>query len=219
MSIIMLICCIALFWSGIKVTNSNPTDTYIKIFRECIRNNENFREEYTNFCPLCTSPVRDNSKHCMICNRCVNDFDHHCTWINNCISSLNYKNFIILISSVEALLLITTCSGMKFSVDYFKYEDNYREKFKSLYGSENYHISIGFVLASTISSVFAFCFNTYLICFHIWIKTKGITTYEYIIKIKKNKVSAERTVERSNDPEMHSLNKIQPEVHADSNLQ
>ena len=55
--------------------------------------------EFDFVCIICNTHVNNRSKHCGECNKCVAVFDHHCKWLNNCIGALNYKIFMILVST------------------------------------------------------------------------------------------------------------------------
>jgi palmitoyltransferase ZDHHC1/11 len=139
----------------------------------------------SRYCNYCQSPVISlNTKHCLRCNRCTLEFDHHCKYVNNCIGSLNYKNFSRLLVSIQIYEAFTTVS----LVFYLTNKSSSITKLDSL------------VLLALLKSFVIFCLNGYLIFFHIYLKIKKITTYDYIInkrKIKSN-VKPSRNLSETN---------------------
>lgn len=68
---------------------------------------EFWQRKLEQYCDICQAYVKENTKHCKNCDRlryklltrCCEDFDHHCKWINNCVGGLNYKSFMVMVSS------------------------------------------------------------------------------------------------------------------------
>ena len=121
-------------------------------------------------CSVCNSSVSQYSKHCGQCNRCVNHFDHHCRWLNTCIGVSNYRLFILLIIS----LFLHMIEFMLYSLIV---------GLSSLKSNDILTAAISFILAGEACIVLIFDFN--LICLHIYLKFKGLTTYEYIAAKRK----------------------------------
>lgn len=161
---------------GVLTTLKDPTDplSTIGLF---IENNKQ-----TSMCGICKCSVKYNSKHCGVCNRCVSGFDHHCVWVNNCIGEKNYKMFITAISGfmINSLLIFgfTTYSFVKYSLDdpltvfliHKKVDDHQGE------GAWLSQVSIIFIYG-LITSIF----SVSLVSFHIWLKHKNLTTFQYIL--------------------------------------
>ena len=99
-------CVVVVIVYGIMVIRSDPTDDFVRVYRECVKEDRSFPVSINTFCSLCSSAVQEGNKHCMVCYRCVDQFDHHCTWVNNCIGKANYYLFIKLICALEVLLVI-----------------------------------------------------------------------------------------------------------------
>ena len=106
----------------------------------------------------------------MRCNRCVNIFDHHCKFVNNCVGKSNYHLFFKLILALECFEIIIFSSAWNYLVSkiiLFTYEQ----------------IPIYLIL---LKSLVVLSTNGYLICFHLFIIKKNLTTYEYIsLKLMK----------------------------------
>lgn len=118
---------------------------------------------YELFCEICRIYVNEQTKHCGKCNRCVNTFDHHCKWVNNCIGQPNYKWFLGLISSLQISTMTTLAACITVMLTTHEF------------------YTIVLLLINTLLNSIIGIFNGYLICFHIYIRCKKITTYEYLI--------------------------------------
>ncbi|CAG9335932.1 unnamed protein product [Blepharisma stoltei] len=60
-------------------------------------------------------------------------------------------------------------------------------------GSKNYIYFVMLIAIYTIFSVMVLIWLAYLIIFHIWIKIKGITTYEFILKKRIKRIRSDTT--------------------------
>ena len=129
------------------------------------------------------------SKHCGSCDRCVDGFDHHCKWLNNCIGSLNYRLFILLINSLEASEIIL-----------FSFEVHALTKYHN-------RIVLALIIVDCILNFFIFLLVGYLISIHVWLKLKGITTYEYIKAKRKEKAKKINPGTQADNHEGQSLEK------------
>ncbi|KAG6528805.1 hypothetical protein ZIOFF_010990 [Zingiber officinale] len=122
------------------------------------------------------------SKHCRVCDKCVDGFDHHCRWINNCIGRKNYKRFFILM--VFALLLWAV--GMLVLILCFVERRRFSAKIVSKLGSSFSLAPFIIVVAvCTLLAMVATLPVAQLFFFHILLIKKGISTYDYIIALRK----------------------------------
>ena len=100
---------------------------------------------------------------------CVSGFDHHCEWVNNCIGEKNYKAFITLIASLEVyelFYIFLKVSLLQKDID------------------TPLLICIGVNLAVNAVVVVS---NGFLMAFHVYLKVKGISTYDYIVNLRRPK--------------------------------
>ena len=114
----------ALFIGGlyytVKATLCDPTDRTVYLERNCIQRGILFETSLGQVCTVCSTHVKERTKHCGQCNRCVDRFDHHCKWLNNCIGSENYGFFIkmilfiLLITSLKLVVSIVSVVEAKF---------------------------------------------------------------------------------------------------------
>mmetsp|Transcript_18603 Transcript_18603/g.33615 ORF Transcript_18603/g.33615 Transcript_18603/m.33615 type:complete len:308 (-) Transcript_18603:124-1047(-) len=168
---------------GYLCTRSDPTDPSVDAERHARINCLNFDTSQLNkICRLCGTHVHDTSKHCNQCNRCVIRFDHHCKWLNNCIGQLNYLVYSVLIGALE-LMSITeiavACYLLAQLSDSSSYETEHAENsYKGLIFMCSFSICISGAISVALG---------YLIAFHIWLRVKGLTTYQYFLlrKIKQ----------------------------------
>ena len=132
-------------------------------------------------CNICKSEINLFSRHCLICNKCVYQFDHHCKWVNNCIGKANYKYFILLLISTTIL------SGFRTGIGINALQLAFSNK--GLLEVDSKVASVSFVLVLTLVSLIIWIYTIYLLCFHINLIRKGVTTFEYIAKKKAIKQS------------------------------
>ncbi|CAG9332082.1 unnamed protein product [Blepharisma stoltei] len=179
-----------LYWIlGVLATCSDPTDPLVYQQEYAINNGLSFDERNREaVCTICSFYVAGNSKHCGYCNRCVSDFDHHCKWLNNCIGGKNYKLFIYLIVVLEINGLIFIIFGLYTIIDRYSYQET-KEKWIDIYGETGEQVIDAFIFFQTSISLAVFLANGKLIIFHIWLRSNGMTTYDYICQMrKKNKI-------------------------------
>ena len=162
----------------------DPSDPTIKITQNCKEKDIPFPDEdrYNFQCKICKSHVEDRSKHCGECNRCVNEFDHHCLWLNNCVGKANYKYFLaLLISGFFQCITIIVINS------YLIYSYVRSDGMVNLVNSLGNRVEIAawifncFVLVGALVCGIYF---GYLISLHLWLIKEGMTTYEYILRLR-----------------------------------
>ena len=117
----------------------------------------------------------------------MSGFDHHCKWLNNCVGDVNYTRFIWLILCVFVSYGIVTIFCI---ISLSSYARNYEDYEDSLY--DNYDTSdsspfVGITIATLIVAALVMIAILHLIVLHIYLNYKGITTYEYVIELRKRK--------------------------------
>lgn len=129
-----------------------------------------FETDLINFkwCSTCKNWRSPSTLHCSRCDCCVYNFDHHCMWLSNCITKRNYKAFIVYVVIVLFGSYFSVFSVLQL---FFISKDVKKVHFGILLG------------IISIFAVFGAIFTTILIGFHIHLRTRRITTFEYI-KIK-----------------------------------
>ena len=165
-----------IFWA--RASKIDPSDP--RIYGEKIP----FKGTQINYCTICKSTVELQSKHCAKCDRCTENFDHHCEWLNNCIGSRNYRSFfcatlfmtlLVLLKLMMASYLLIT--GLIDS-SILQIPDNFEEK--------DPHKFIVFIAVSSVKDPFLLLVLLNLFGFHVWLKIKGISTYQHLMN-KRNK--------------------------------
>ena len=170
----MLFSCLEVFLLivGFVATISDPTD--LMVYRQT---QEAENAAYRAFCSICDCNVNLTSKHCGQCNRCVDDFDHHCKWLNNCVGGRNYKVFIGLICALQVTAAVVIAFGAVLVVDV----GDLREKVREVYDNSQVETILALISALLLGNLGVFFANGQLILLHIWLKYKGMSTYEYIM--------------------------------------
>jgi len=120
----------------------------------------------TKFCTVCKIYIDNRTKHCGACNKCIRSFDHHCVWLNTCVGAGNYRLFILIVVThilmtifklISNILIIATTASEKTILIYI------------LLGLQ---IIYDFGLTIALGD---------LAGFHLYLKIKGISTYDYIM--------------------------------------
>lgn len=190
------------FW--LRATLTDPTDSVILAERKALALSQHFDSRlYKEICTICTAHVNEDSKHCGKCNRCVEGFDHHCKWLNNCIGLRNYRFFALLITVFAFQLLQQTISSLILLCSLITGSTSSSlSHFYSLEGSEAvlFEAILGLFTCLTLICLL---FLTQLILLHVWLRCKGLTTYEYIMSKRQRKYYSPR------------LRKLQPELKAE----
>ena len=173
---------------GFLCTLCDPTDVAVKM-RYSQKNYayEFNSSQFPRLCTRCNTHVGAQSKHCNKCNRCTAMFDHHCDWLNNCIGAGNYRLFVGLLGTVEGWVNIELAVTLYYMSDIFRGQGDTLIAHYSL-GDKGYCFVI-MLMVTAIICVMVALGTGYLIVFHVWLRVKGITTYEFIVeRRKKNRV-------------------------------
>ena len=161
----------------IRATWTDPSDPAIKLQRLAKSRNEPFNAaQYSYYCDVCNCFVNGSAKHCGKCNRCVSYFDHHCKWINNCVGNKNYAIFFRLII---ATVLMSSVHLLTSSIVVYRLYTGIavRPAYKSAIWIM--WVAIGLNLVTVL-------FLGHLICYHVYLQWRGLTTFEHIKLKEKN---------------------------------
>ena len=212
------ICSLLSLLLSIVTASINPADNLLKkeINKRhfCKLNNKKHVLEISkihDFCIICCSNVLSNSKHCKICNKCVEKFDHHCDWLNNCIGEQNYFWFFSLLWIVFLYLSYNISIYAYAAAAFIKRTEDQEILMleNSAFFGFSLKLSFGFTLFNALLNLFVFVNIAYLIFVHIWLRCKGITTYEYIVdKLAKQDLKIQETLERKHDKSENAVLKI-----------
>ena len=173
---------------GLLATITDPTDAVVLAERRAKRLNQKFdSSQYSQICTICKAHVHDYSKHCGQCDRCVDGFDHHCKWLNNCVGQRNYRYFAALLGCADTQLCFqTVVTGY---VVHGLLAGDLRDSLETVYGlgGDTVDLYAGALAAMMLILTVCFCALLQLILLHIWLRKRGLTTYEYIIMQRQRK--------------------------------
>eukprot|EP01012_Entosiphon_sulcatum_P015066 TRINITY_DN20083_c0_g1_i1.p1 TRINITY_DN20083_c0_g1~~TRINITY_DN20083_c0_g1_i1.p1 ORF type:complete len:494 (+),score=38.81 TRINITY_DN20083_c0_g1_i1:47-1528(+) len=167
-------------------------------------------------CGQCRAFVDMNCKHCRACNKCVLGFDHHCKWLNNCVGGSNYSIFFCFVT-------LTVCTfSLQLSMHTYVFVRVFMTGEVELRALELYNLSRAGILGITCSSAalaaVALALIGHLFCFHIYLKFKGITTYDWILtsrakraeRDQRRKIATEMEPHTPQDSTSHHTVRVQP---------
>jgi len=181
---------------GLWATLLDPTD--LMVYK---KKAEDENAEFRAFCSLCNCNVELTSKHCGQCNRCVDKFDHHCKWLNNCVGGRNYKVFIALICALQATTAVVIAFGAVVIADF----EDFKEKVGDVYGNSHFDTILGLMSALLLGNIGVFLANGQLILLHIWLKYKGMSTYDYIMHKRSRRRQSDTDVHPGGDSNSEHL--------------
>ncbi|XP_067253435.1 palmitoyltransferase ZDHHC11 isoform X1 [Chanodichthys erythropterus] len=188
-------------------------------------------------CTLCEVDVGPKSKHCSTCNKCIADFDHHCKWLNNCVGGRNYWFFFITISSAVTGMILLILVVLFVFIEHYVNPAVLRTapQFQTVKGNGTWLVFLPAAPLETSSiSLLALAFITvllalaallllsHLLCFHIYLLSHGISTYEYIMRKRQSPNPKEKEqvppVMPSNGTAAQSLGPLESPVNCEAPL-
>ncbi|KAF0910833.1 hypothetical protein E2562_004799 [Oryza meyeriana var. granulata] len=170
---------------------------------------QHMSEEGMFFCSLCEAEVLKNSKHCRVCDKCVDGFDHHCRWLNNCIGKRNYKGFFLLMTSAVLLLVMQWLTGVLVLILCIVERGEFSRQIVSKLGSSFSTVVFIIVVATcTVLAMVATIPLAQLLCFHILLIKKGISTYDYIIALREQEEDQQEEIAGHQSPQLSIISSV-----------
>ncbi|KAB1203511.1 Protein S-acyltransferase 21 [Morella rubra] len=118
-------------------------------------------DEDALFCTLCNAEVRKFSKHCRSCDKCVDGFDHHCRLVVEC--------------GVGIAVLVRCFADKKGT------ENQIADKLGAGFSRPPFATVVALCTAVSFLAIVPL---GELLCFHMILIRKGITTYEYVVAMR-----------------------------------
>jgi ribosomal protein L35AE/L33A len=137
-------------------------------------------------CWICDTQVSTHAMHCKFCNKCVGRFDHHCMWLNTCIGEANYLYFfrtMVFVFVMEVYHLIVQLGLLIDSFTDGATNQRATDWFQN--GTDiPVHVLLIFFILFNLLSLFLI---TQLLHFHIGLRRKQLTTYQFIVEDHKGR--------------------------------
>ncbi|XP_039171496.1 protein S-acyltransferase 21-like [Eucalyptus grandis] len=173
------------------------------LVKEDCRKDEDHLEEQTGdgdeiICTICNAEVRKFSKHCRSCDKCVDGFDHHCRWLNNCVGRKNYVTFVCLMAVSLIWLVVEFGVGVAVLVRCFVDRKGTEDQIIDKLGVRFTRIPIVIVVTlCTAVSCLATVSLGDLFFFHMILIRKGITTYDYVVAMRRQSLNQDEIIPHS----------------------
>ncbi|TMW58538.1 hypothetical protein Poli38472_010097 [Pythium oligandrum] len=198
---------VVVIYAVVRCTGTDPSDDSV------IRGQRN-SHQHTQvgddqvYCNVCQQYVHKESRHCRLCDKCVEVFDHHCKWLNNCVGKKNYRFFLTSVVGATLLLAIQVAFGAFLMVETYHNTDVIKKRSATAFGcstelepsglcrDDEYHVSITAIRVIhgiLLGFLVPWCFLIgQLALFHFQLCVENITTYDYIVRQRKEKLQRER---------------------------
>ena len=203
--------CAAGAYSAYKAMSIDPMDNRLAAHLAKRATGQEERQTYedhdhhdhdTKYCWVCETSVAKDSMHCKYCNKCIEKFDHHCQWLNTCVGKHNYSYFYATLWAITGLLFAHMCVMIAIVIDIFT-DGNTRDE-ANMWLSTDAGLSLLVAIANiafVILDGVAFGLVIQLLLFHMMLRRRGLTTYQFILednerKREANKVSTAREAKR-----------------------
>ena len=134
------------------------------------------------YCYTCETEVLQGSKHCRVCNKCVAEFDHHCKWLNTCIGALNYRGFLALLIVLTAHLSLEAAVAAYAVAQAFGSQGTGARLEGSRDRTSTAHRAA--MVALLVASLLVLYAVGELLLFHLVLRQKQLTTYQFIMAAK-----------------------------------
>ena len=198
--------------AGVITTGIDPTDRAVKNAREPGKFPlDGSAHHYPKYCVLCRSHTEQRSRHCHACNRCTSQFDHHCVWLNNCIGRANYPWFLLLVTSLEALAVLQLYAGLYAMKAMFTSNPSTALLHAYDMGDHGYCF-FGLISIATAIAVTVAVSNGFLLCFHVYISMKGMTTIEYVHYARRKKAKVQPRIGDLNGSSVSVTSQVFPQI-------
>lgn len=142
--------------------------------------------EDSHVCQHCGKRVGERSKHCTACNRCTAHFDHHCNWLNNCVGQRNYTSFIVLLLGL-LVMNGSEAAGILAILTNVWADGGESEVLIKHDAGERGYLYVGALILTWLFIATTFVTIAALLSFHVLLRYRGLTTYEYILLLRSRK--------------------------------
>uniref|UniRef100_A0A7S4V6W9 Palmitoyltransferase n=1 Tax=Ditylum brightwellii TaxID=49249 RepID=A0A7S4V6W9_9STRA len=219
-------CSIVVFFFGaltaykaIKTTITDPADSHSQKKTQ----GANFTDEEkaesgeeVKYCFACETNVNTNAVHCRTCRRCIEGYDHHCPWLNNCVGGENYQLFFETLVSLSLFLFSQSAVLIGIIAAFYAGWDDGQtssteKRAKDWFGANQPHVVIGFNIGFLTIDLIAALLILQLLFLHISLRRKGLTTYQYLIKLREIKRIEAMHQKEINDRRAHYIKKANEE--------
>lgn len=93
--------------------------------------------------------------------------------------------FVYAISSLEVNVICLVAFGCYVSDGLVDRDKKFMDKLEQIYGVNEALPFLVCTIFSTITALIALIANSNLILLHIWLKSKGMTTFDYIMQLRR----------------------------------
>ena len=150
-------------------------------------------EEPMKYCWVCEISVAEHSMHCKYCNKCVSHFDHHCLWLNTCVGDANYVYFYRILWFISAMLVVHIGIMLGLVIDIFAHGTTEKRAEAWFHVGLSGLVSAGVLIFFLIFDAICLSAAAQLLFFHVGLRRKNLTTYQFIVTDNARKRQQQQT--------------------------
>ncbi|GAB5029984.1 zinc finger domain protein [Nannochloropsis oceanica] len=137
----------------------------------------------------CMKFTQGHSRYCASCRKSVPGLDHHCLWLNTCIGTRNYLFFFLLALAGTLQFGLQTLTSLLLLTLWFKPASSSTMTASAEEVSHAISRTVGkrltfkaFMIVHTVAAALAFVSFASLCIFHGYLQSKGLGTYDWILR-------------------------------------
>ena len=168
-------------------------------------------------CKKCKKTVNQHAVHCYLCGRCIDNYDNHFRYYNNCLTKSTVWLLILILIIYIIFIALIIYFNLVLIIKLFKENNKLFEivLFKKQYKTSD--VIFIYVLEIIINlMVLIFIFKQFI--FLVYLKIKGLTTFDYYLLTKNKKNLENNVLNLNNENKVKIINRNGNINHPESSI-